>query len=404
MNAGRLAEAIRVHSEFGALLAAPPSRGPRRVGRATTVLLHSQVPWHSVWQRPQELALGLARHRPVIYFAPVQVHEALTRLGGRWKPVEYLEDGRLVVLSPPIFSGEYKVQFARRLNERMSIRMLRSVLGGRRFIYFANAVFSSTIARELGAERVVVDLIDDFSAFDWAPPGSRAAERRLLRRADMVFSGTGTLQRRFAGVRPDIEYLPSGTDPARFQSPAPEPADLKPLPRPRVLFIGTLNDRMDPRLFPESARVAAEFGGSVVLVGPVHGSFQLPGPKPPNMHLLGLKPHGEIPAYYQHCDVGIMPFSDSPAARAINPVKALEYLAVGLPVLSTPIPDVVAEFSSVINIVSPEDWSPGLRALLASPVTEEARRARQAHVQARTWSVLVNSVEERLRRLERRHA
>ncbi len=404
MTRGRLLEALRVHSEFGAMLADPPTRGPRRVGAAMTLLLHSQVPWHSVWQRPQELAVGLTRHRPVVYFAPVQVHEALTRLGGRWKPVEYIEGGRLVVLSPPIFSGEYKLQFARRMNERMSVRLLRSVLGSRRFIYFANAVFSSALPRDLGASRVVVDLIDDFSAFDWAPPGSRAAERRLLRRADLVLSGTATLQRRFSKTRPDIEYLPSGTDPARFQAPASEPSDLGDLPHPRVLFIGSLNDRMDARLFPLSAQVASEFGGCVVVVGPVHGSFSMPGAKPANLHFLGLKPHGEIPAYYQHCDVGIMPFSDSPAARAINPVKALEYLAVGMPVISTPIPDVIAEFSSVIRVVTPENWVAGLRGLLSEPDSQEERTRRRAHVQSRTWSVLVASVEERLRRIERDRA
>lgn len=379
------------------LLAAEPLRPPR-AGKGRAVLLHSQVPWHSVWQRPQEMAMGLAKHRAVVYLAPVQIHEAMTRLGGRWKPVERLANGRLLVLSPPIFSGEYKLALARRLNERLVLRLLRGVVTRGEFIYLTNAVFTSALAERLRAKFVAVDLIDDFPAFDWAPAGARAAERRLLKSASLIFAGTGAMKRRAERRFPGVEYLPSGTDIERMTTPAAEPPDLRELPHPRVLYIGTLNDRMNPQLFMEAA--AANPKGSVVLVGPVHGSFALPGAQPKNMHMLGLKPHTELPGYYQHCDLGIMPFASTPAARAINPVKALEFLAVGMPVLSSPIPDVVAEFTPQIRVEEPENWPAALREMIGAPRSAEESAARQALVRERTWSRLVEQVEGRLCALE----
>src|SRR5688572_32810926 len=84
--------------------------GPRRrresPGRMP-LMLYSQVAWDDVWQRPQEQAMGLARHRPVIFVSPVQAHQVAGPLADRWQAVRVLEGGRLTVLSPLILTGEY---------------------------------------------------------------------------------------------------------------------------------------------------------------------------------------------------------------------------------------------------------------------------------------------------------
>lgn len=45
-------------------------------------------------------------------------------------------------------------------------------------------------------------------------------------------------------------------------------------------------------------------------------------------------------------DVAIRPFAENDATRSITPTKTLGYLAAGLPLDSTPVPDVVAGFSA----------------------------------------------------------
>jgi len=59
----------------------------------------------------------------------------------------------------------------------------------------------------------------------------------------------------------------------------------------------------------------------------------------PNMHFLGRKPYADLPAYCRHFDVGLIPFKINELTKAVNPIKLREYLAAGLPVVSTPLPE-----------------------------------------------------------------
>lgn len=221
-------------------------------------------------------------------------------------------------------------------------------------------------------------------------------EDQLVRAATLGLAGTGTLQEQFADRFPELEFLPSGVNFQRMTAPQAEPADIADLPRPRLLYVGTLNDRLNGELFQVLARQHPT--GSIVVVGPRHGTFQAPE-LPPNVHFLGLKPHEALPGYYQHCDMGIMPFADSPAARAINPVKTLEYLACGLPVLSTPVPDVVKYYPGVVRVAEPGEWAMASKELLDGN-SEQARTARVDFARNRGWDRLVLQIEQKLRRLE----
>lgn len=113
----------------------------------------------------------------------------------------------------------------------------------------------------------------------------------------------------------------------------PEPADMKSLPRPRVGFVGSIDDHtFDVELFLEVAGRLPEY--CFVLVG----GCSLPDDwcGLPNVVLLGKRPHEQVPDYMGACNVLIMPWLQNEWIRACNPVKLKEYLAVGKPVVSRP--------------------------------------------------------------------
>jgi len=86
-----------------------------------------------------------------------------------------------------------------------------------------------------------------------------------------------------------------------------------------------------------------------VLLGPlVRPSLPLPTDEP-NFHHLGKKPYEALPNYLKAFDVCLMPFGDSDLTRHISPTKTPEYLAGGKPVVSTPIPDVVADYGEAVR-------------------------------------------------------
>ena len=112
---------------------------------------------------------------------------------------------------------------------------------------------------------------------------------------------------------------------------------MKNLPGPIIGFWGLVADWIDLRLIRHVADAFS--GGSVVLVGSSTTDMSaLSGAR--NVHVLGRKPYADLPRYAKAFDVALMPFKVNELTLAANPLKVREYLAAGLPVVSTAIPEV----------------------------------------------------------------
>jgi hypothetical protein len=72
----------------------------------------------------------------------------------------------------------------------------------------------------------------------------------------------------------------------------------------------------------------------IVLIGDAAAA---PVDLPDNVHLLGLKAQQELPGYIASFDVGLIPFAVTDTTHAVSPLKVYEYLALGVPVASTPL-------------------------------------------------------------------
>ena len=378
--------------------------GLQRRPRGEVVFSYSQVMWDEVWQRPQEFAWRLSAGHPVVFVAPVQVHRWLFTLGRRWKPVQVFREGRdLVVLSPLVFSGHYKSGPVFALNSLLLAALGRAWL---RDATVVRAVVNTPFADQvvdamffLGGERdrrlgrMMFDFIDDFAAFEWAPPGGRRMEQRLLGRSDVVITGTNELLEQVRPAAPGAEFIPCGVDFELFGTEAPEPADLAPLPRPIIGYFGSISERIDTVLI---SRLADEFpGATLLMVGPVHLDAEST-PRAPNIHYTGLRPHDALPGYARRFAVGLIPFRITPATLKLNPVKTLEYLAAGVPVVSTEIPDVVRFFGGVVRIAEDHDrFVAHVRETLS--VVDEARRDRGvAMARGASWQAMADRMEAAL--------
>jgi UDP-galactopyranose mutase len=378
-----------------ASIASTSSASPSPSSAASLIFYYSQVVWQDVWQRPQELALGLADYLPVVFLSPLQVHRRYDSIPN-WRREIRFDRGRGVrVLQPLILPGEYKSALVFRANQRLIWAEACAVLSPDAAILFiSNSPFSASLLDRHDWARTAYDLIDDFPGFPWAPPQSRRLEQRWLDRADVILSGTHALYEKHKAVRPDIAYVPSGVRFEMFQrAPGEIPDDLRRLPRPILGFIGTVSDRLDRGLLEALCRAFPE--GSVVLIGPVHGSFDSPRGYA-NLHLLGPRPHQSLPAYVHQFDLALMPFAVNAATQAINPIKTLEYLAAGRIVLSTPVPDVVRFFSSEVILARDRDefvrlarhWLAADSTALRARAVERARRS--------SWEQTVRQTAQRL--------
>jgi glycosyltransferase involved in cell wall biosynthesis len=161
---------------------------------------------------------------------------------------------------------------------------------------------------------------------------------------------------------------------------APDP-EIAALPRPRLGYVGTLARWLDWDAVRAIAAGAPH--GSVVLIGP--GSAPRSG-LPPNVRVLGPRPHAALPAALRALDLGLIPFRPSPLVDAVNPVKLYEYLAAGLPVAASPFQEMLGLDGLVWICRTAADWAGAARRAQAEPAEGPERARRRQTAAGALWS------------------
>ncbi|MDT7950745.1 MAG: glycosyltransferase, partial [Acetobacteraceae bacterium] len=193
----------------------------------------------------------------------------------------------------------------------------------------------------------VFDSMDELSAFRGASPRLSLLERRLLKQADLVFTGGRSLHAAKRRLHPHVHLFPSSVDSAHFgkarlAKDAAGPTDQARIARPRIGYFGVIDERMDLDLLDVVAERRPDW--HFVMLGPVAKIDEAMLPRRPNLHWLGMKSYAELPAYLAGWDAGLMPFALNEATRFISPTKTPEFLAAAVPLVSTPVPDVVSDW------------------------------------------------------------
>ena len=110
----------------------------------------------------------------------------------------------------------------------------------------------------------------------------------------------------------------------------------------------------------------------------------------PNVHLLGRKPFEALPAYCKAFDVAINPFPINEVTLNANPLKVREYLAAGLPVVATRIPEVeVVPQARIAD--SKEEFVKAIEEALQAPGPSAAR---SESMRLETWEAKVEELRQ----------
>ena len=304
------------------------------------------------------------------------------------------------MLEPPALPGGGRLAVIAACNAWSMHRALKSKIPQNNDYIVFNDPRWASLAHRLPARRRLFDCMDDLSAIAPSAKWAEEMERHALEIADRVWTGTWSLAQKLSDRHAHVRFIPCGVEAERFAAPDPASieqvaADLPPGEGPLAGYFGVLNERFD--LARVEALLASE-PWRVLLIGPA--TSRAPAlPDNPRLRWIGPRPYTQLPAYLAHFDLSLIPYDTQGPNRFLYPVKALEYLAGGKPVLATPLPDVVRFLGDYVELAdAPEDWRAAGGRLIRDrePALEKARRG-QAYARSRTWDAMLDEMEEDLR-------
>src|SRR4051812_4554789 len=346
--------------KFEPIVVSPsPENADSSVAMSFPIIVHSHLGWDWVWQRPQQFHSRLSeRHRILFVESPVP-RPGLTAARASLRETSDYPNILLLQMEMP----EHRWPDGAWV-DRERRRLVQSVLNGplsadfsQPVQWFYDPMAVTAFAGHLNESAIVYDCMDQLSQFRGAPAELARRERELLAIANVVFAGGPKICAEKRQYNSNCYSIGCGVDAAHFakaRDPMTEiPLDVAHLPGPVFGYIGVVDERLDYDLIAKLADENRE--GSVVMVGPWTKVDRADLPERANLHWLGARDYTDLPAYAKRFDVCLMPFALNEATEFINPTKALEYMATGRPIVSTPIEDVVRQYEDVVKIVATAD-------------------------------------------------
>lgn len=185
-------------------------------------------------------------------------------------------------------------------------------------------------ARSFPDRFLLYDGMDDFPAF-YRGHSRRSMSRNeawMIDRAKYVFTSSSALHDRWTKIRPDVQLVLNGLDPEVISRSLNRPLNQE---KKTFGYVGTIGNWFDWQWTYELCRVRPR--DTIRIIGP---TLQPPPlPLPANIELLPPCSHSDAMKAMQYFDVGLIPFKRTDLTAAVDPIKYYEYIAAGIPVIST---------------------------------------------------------------------
>ena len=265
---------------------------------------------------------------------------ALYRHGGQWELDEnlwsYVPGALVVPANQPLLRSSWVHSHWQQLSFPNVVHKVRQHGFGQVDLLLMDSFSQPFWLDALHADCTVFRVADRLDHYPKATPAARAAQAEIATRVDVVAYTACTLEPYIQSLHPRrVIHFPNGLNFKHFAGQQhPCPVEYLDLLRPIVVYVGALDAWFDCDLVADAARRMP--GTSFVLIGPDELIAQRIE-RLPNLHLLGRRAYGDLPAYLQHADAGMIPFDVEgypQLVHGIHPLKLYEYLACGLPVVA----------------------------------------------------------------------
>ncbi len=359
----------------------------------STIIVFCHLRWDFVFQRPQQLMSRLAQQHKIVFVEEPVYHEGASFLKS------YVAAPNVTVVQPhtPVPAAGFHDD---------QIPLLQPLLAelappGENPIVWFYTPMALPLLQALHPSLVVYDCMDELSAFKNAPKQLLQRETALLSIADVVFTGGPSLYEAKKTRHANAHCFSSSVDVGHFAQALDRDTahpEFAYIPRPRLGFYGVIDERFDASLIGALADAHPEW--QLVMVGPIVKIDPASLPRRDNIHYLGQKSYDELPKFLAGWDVCLLPFALNDSTKFISPTKVLEYMAAELPVVSTPITDVVQPYGHIVAIAEgPAAFIRACEQALAMPAEQRARMVEQmrAVVKNTSWDTTVDQMNALMR-------
>ncbi|MEA2420585.1 MAG: hypothetical protein QOE60_2791 [Thermoleophilaceae bacterium] len=360
-----------------------------------------------LWTNQQHLMSRLARDNRVLFVESLGLRQP--RLAGKdlrrmARRVERAATGPraidgLHVLSPlvvPLY-GKPSIRDLNAKLLRAQVGRAAGSLGLEHPLLWSYVPQADWLVETLQPSAIVYHCVDDIAAQKGVQAAPfRDAESRFAARADLVLASAPALAERMRTLNENVFYAPNVADTERFATAlevGPVDPAIAALAGPRIVFTGAVvATKLDLDLLEGIARARPDW--AIALVGPVGAG----DPRTdisrlrslPNVHLLGSRTYAALPSVLRGADVALVPYAINELTRSVFPMKVFEYLAAGLPVVTTPLP-ALADTNGVVIAADAQATVAAIERALAED-GPAARRDRSAAVREHSWETRLTEI------------
>lgn len=345
--------------------------------------------WHTRLQRSQHLATALAGlgHRCLYlnphlgreYRRPYQWNESplLTRLAATIAELHIHLPREPVYHSRLLYPSEIQ-RIVKGLRDTLAALQVKSI------VQIVSLPVWLRIAQQLRAEfgyPILYDCHDRLSGFRNIAPEIVALEDQLFAECDLALISSQHLRDSITGRNPDLAaksiLLRNGVQSDNFPPAAASPAD-----PPTVGYMGALDHWFDVEALALAAARHPEW--RFVLIGRVEHPGVLTLQRFSNVQFLGEIPHSRLAAHASTFRIGLIPFLRNELTLATNPIKLYEYFSMGLPVVSTNLPE-VARYQDLVYLADTATFTARMEDAMSETGTA-LRTRRQAIATQESWT------------------
>ncbi|MGD9679085.1 MAG: glycosyltransferase [Vulcanibacillus sp.] len=370
--------------------------------------------WAGIQHRPHHFMKRSAKtgwtvlylEPPATIISPLKNIKMLNRWANWVKGLRLQEENIYLLSPPPILPFANKFRAINKFNQWLISKTIK------RAIKKINIKFSSIdmysflpnavdLLNLLEFDRVIYDCVDDHASFTGfiRPRTVYKMEKELMKKANVSFATAKQLMADREGWSNNFHLIPNGAEYEHFAVASKDdgyiPTDIKEFRYPVVGFVGGISDWIDIALIADVAKQMEDI--RFFLIGPIATDIEQLR-KLPNIQIFGAKRYKELPSYIKHFDICLIPFKINKLTESVNPIKLFEYFSTGKPIISTPLPEVVA-YSHVVDIVhNAQEMIESIEKIIAIGVKKDPRIKEREQLGRENswdtrWQLAVNYIE-----------